>query len=310
LGAEPRWDPVDPQVLTYNDETRLIAYNVHSGKASVQHDFATDLPDQRLRAVWTRYEGSPSRDGRYWGLMAEDEDWQAVAYLIYDRQVDRVVAFRDLSRWPARDREIDSVTISPLGTYFLANMDEHCEGGLGSDGAPCGLMVYDRDLQNGRSLVRAIGHSDLALDASGREVLVFQDVDNDTIAMLDLGSGAVTELLPIDFSYTAIGLHFSGQSFEAPGWVVVSTHDGDVASHTWMDDQVFALELQPQGQVVHLAHTHSLIDEAQEHDYWAEPHASANRDLSRVLFTTNWNRSGTDQVEMFMIALPQGWWRP
>jgi hypothetical protein len=135
-------------------------------------------------------------------------------------------------------------------------------------------------------------------------------VDNDTIAMLDLGSGAVTALYSIDFSYTGIGLHFSGQSFEAPGWVVVSTHDGDVASYTWMDDQVFALELQPQGRVVHLAHTHSLVDEAQEHDYWAEPHASANRDLTRVLFTTNWNRSGTDHVEMFMIALPQGWWRP
>ena len=65
-----------------------------------------------------------------------------------------------------------------------------------------------------------------------------------------------------------------------------------------------------QGRIVHLAHTHSLVDETQEQDYWAEPHASANRDLTRVLFTTNWNRSGTDQVEMFMIALPQGWRMP
>jgi hypothetical protein len=58
---------------------------------------------------------------------------------------------------------------------------------------------------------------------------------------------------------------------------------------------------------VRLAHTHSLVDPNQEHDYWAEPQASANRDLSRILFTTNWGRSGTEGVEMYLIELPAGW---
>jgi len=304
IEVEPRWDAVDPDLLFYSDGTRLMQYDVGSGQASLVHEFAADFPGQALSAVWTRYEGNPSRDGRFWGLMAEDEEWQTVAYLVYDRQTDQIAARRDLRGWSAQEREIDAVTISPLGTYFLAYTDRHCEAGLGSDAEPCGLMVYDHNLQNGRSLVRIIGHSDLALDAGGREVLVFQDVDADTIALLDLASGQVTALYPIDFSHTAIGLHFSGQSFDAPGWVLVSTHDGDRASHTWLDDQVFALELEPNGRVVHLAHTHSLVDENQEHDYWAEPQASVNRDFSRVLFTTNWNRSGTDQVEMFMVQLP------
>lgn len=64
------------------------------------------------------------------------------------------------------------------------------------------------------------------------------------------------------------------------------------------------MELKPNGRVVRLAHTCSVVDERQEHDYWAEPHATANRDLTRVLFTTNWGRSGTDQVEMFQILVP------
>jgi hypothetical protein len=44
-----------------------------------------------------------------------------------------------------------------------------------------------------------------------------------------------------------------------------------------------------------------------EHDYWAEPQANVNRDFTRVLFTTNWGRSGTDEVEMYMIELPKNW---
>jgi hypothetical protein len=56
-----------------------------------------------------------------------------------------------------------------------------------------------------------------------------------------------------------------------------------------------------------LAHTHSLVDENRQHYYWAEPHASVNQDFTRVLFTSNWGRTGTAEVEMFMIELPAGW---
>ena len=91
--------------------------------------------------------------------------------------------------------------------------------------------------------------------------MIYQDIDTDYISMLDLVTGAVTPLWEIDFSHTAIGLHFSGRAFDRPGWAVVSTHDDDVATHTWMDDQVFVVELKLGGRVVRLAHTHSLVDE-------------------------------------------------
>jgi hypothetical protein len=307
IEMDPRWSATDPNVIYYSSGTRLMSYDL-LGEQTVVHDFADDFPGQNLAAVWTRYEGSPSWDGRYWGLMAQDENWLVNAYLVYDLQTDTVLATRDTRLWPEAARSADTVTISPRGNYFLAYMDEYCEHGqLGTDAHPCGLMVYDRSLQNGRGLLRIIGHSDIALDAQDREVLIYQDIDTDNISMLDLGSGAITPLWPIDFSYTSIGLHISGRSFTRPGWVLVSTHDGDVASHTWMDDSVFAIELKPGGHVVRLAHTHSLVDESQEHDYWAEPHASVNLDFTRILFTTNWDRSGTAEVEMYMIELPQDW---
>ncbi len=308
LVSEPRWDGVDPDRIYYTDETRLFAYDVASGATEVVHDLAADLPGQGSVAVWTRYEGSPSVDTRYWGLMAENEDWLPVAFLVYDRQADRVTV-RDVHGLPGIEEDVDHVTMSLLGNYFLASFDRYCEPGqLGSDAHPCGLMVYDRDLQNGRGLLRIVGHYDVALDAEGREVLVYQDIDSDHISLLDLESGAVTPLWPIDFSHTPIGFHFSGRAFRRPGWALVSTYSGGYPTpFTWMDDQVLAVELRAGGRVVRLAQTHSRVDEEQEHDYWAEPHASANADFTRVLFTSNWGRSGTEEVEMYMLELPADW---
>ncbi len=307
LGDEPRWDVTDPNKIYYIRDTRLLWYDTATDVEDLVRDFYDDLPDKDVAVVWTRHEGSPSRDRRYWALMAEDQDWVPTTFLVYDRQTDQVVV-RDVRGLPGIEDDVDHVTMSPLGTYFLASFDRSCpEGRLGDDGHPCGLMVYDRDLSNGRSLLRVIGHYDPALDASGREVIVYQDIDTDHIAMLDLISGAVTALWPIDFSHTGIGLHFSGLAYDRPGWTVVSTHDDDPATYTWMDDQVFVIELRAGGRVVRLAHTHSVVNDEEELDYWAEPHASTNVDLTRILFGSNWGRSGSGQVDVYMIELPGDW---
>ncbi len=304
IGVDPRWDAKDPNLLYYSDGTSLYSYNITSAESSLLYDFADEFPGHSLQAVWMRYEGSPSVDSRYIGLMAEDQDWLTVGFLIYDIQNGNITASLNLPV-PV---EIDSVSISPSGNYFLAYFDNACEPGqLGSAAEPCGLMVYDRELKNGRGLLRLCGHSDLAFDRLGNEVLVYQDIDRDALSYVDLATGEIGNLFEIDFSHTAIGFHFSGQAYRHPGWALVSTYGDDKTAHTWMDNQVFALELAPGGRVARLAHTHSLVDSTQGHDYWAEPHASTNRDLTRILFTSNWNKSGTGEVETYLIRLPSNW---
>ena len=146
LGVEPRWDAEDPSIIYYIDEMQLMSYDVLRGTKTEIHGFAADFPDQDPAAVWTKFEGRPSRDRRYWGLMAEDREWLPVAFLVYDRQADSVT-IRDMRRVPGVEDDVDHVTISPLGTYFLASFDRACEEGRkGDDGHPCGLMVYERDL--------------------------------------------------------------------------------------------------------------------------------------------------------------------
>jgi hypothetical protein len=294
-------------LIYHLDEMRLFAHDVETGSDVEIHDFGPDLTGFGAVAVWTRHEGRPTRDSDAWGLMAEGGDWYPVAFLVYDRISD-TVTLRDMRGVPGIEDDVDHVTLSPLGTYFLASFDLACEqGSLGDDANPCGLMVYDRDLTNGRSLLRIIGHYDPALDAAGREVIVYQDIDTDHISMLDLETGEVTALWAIDYSHTGIGLHFSGLAYDRPGWGLVSTHDNDPGTYTWMDDQVFLVELKESGRVVRLAHTHSLVDDERELDYWAEPHASTNPDGTRIVFGTNWGRTGTGEVEMHMIALPPDW---
>jgi hypothetical protein len=303
IGIEPRWDAQDPELLYYTEETRLMSYRISKGEQLVVHEFASDFPGQPLAAVWTKYEGSPSMDSRTWGMMAEDPEWMTVAFLVYDLESDQVIAQR-----ATPPSEVDSVTISPLGDYFLAFYDDICDDGrLGSEAEPCGLMVYDRNLENGRGLLRIVGHSDVALDETGKEVFIYQDIDTDDIALLDLASGKITPLLPIDFSHSALGFHFSGQAFDRPGWALISTSNGTQPPSTWMDDQIFAVELKPGGRVVRLAHTYSVYDESIDHDYWSEPHASANRDFTQIVFTSNWGRGGTEDVDMYLLKLPADW---
>ncbi len=272
------------------------------------HDFAVDLPGQNISAVWTRYEGSPSYDGNTWGFMVEDEEWLTSTFLIYDLKKDKVIAELDTSKWSEDAREIDSVTISPLGNHFLVYSDKYCDpGNLGTPENPCGLMVYDKNLKNGRGLLRLIGHSDTAVNSRGNEVLVFQDIDTDSISMLDLVSGQITPLWEIDFSHTSLGLHFSGRAPKTPGWVLVSTYDGDPASYTWMDDKIFAVELKPDGHIVQIAHTQSLVNENIEQGYWAEPQASVNRDFTKILFSSNWSNEESGNTEMYTVILNPGW---
>jgi hypothetical protein len=301
---DPRWSNLYPQLIYDIGELTLMSFNLTNGEHRLIHDFSEDFPDQDIAAVWTRWEGNPSIDDRYWALMAENQDWMTVAFIVYDLAADQIISRKEIH--PPED--VDSVTMSPLGNYFLAQF-EFCErGAMGREGRPCGLMVYDRNLENARGLLRIVGHSDAALDADGNEIFFYQDIDTDQIAILNLASGKISNLFPIDFTYCdGCGMHFSGLGYQFPGWGLVSYCDGDPITRMWMDDHIFAVELKSGGQAVRFAQHHSMVDPDQNHDYWAEPHASVNRDFSRIVFTSNWGRLGTAEVDMYMIFLPENW---
>ena len=186
LDVEPRWDDEDPFTIYFFEDTSLYSYHLKEGERRNLHDFSSDFPEYSISVAWTRYEGSPSADRSLFGVMVQDQDWEVVGFGIYDLNADQLRARRLFPDGV----EVDSVTISPSGKYFLAFFDTYCERGqLGTDQDPCGFMVYDQDLGNGRGLLRIVGHADIAFGERGKEVLVYQDIDTDFISMVDLASG-------------------------------------------------------------------------------------------------------------------------
>ena len=85
VNMEPRWDAQNPYLLYMMDENRRLSYELETGNQTILHDFKEDFPEQILSPVWARYEGSPSMDTRYFGFMAEDENWVSIALVVYDR---------------------------------------------------------------------------------------------------------------------------------------------------------------------------------------------------------------------------------
>src|SRR3546814_19231052 len=67
------------------------------------------LPWSNVAHVWTKSEGSPSADGRYWCFMADTDPFNIRGVFTYDLQTQSVIGARSLSSRP------DHVSISPSG---------------------------------------------------------------------------------------------------------------------------------------------------------------------------------------------------
>src|SRR5512146_1167929 len=68
--AEIQWDPVDPNVLYYmptNGGMYIYNLDIRTNRSTVVADFNGKLPWPTAARLWTKSEGSPSRDNRYWG---------------------------------------------------------------------------------------------------------------------------------------------------------------------------------------------------------------------------------------------------
>jgi hypothetical protein len=79
---------------------------------------------------------------------------------------------------------------------------------------------------------------------------------------------------------------------------VISTYATEPATQ-WLHKNVFAVELKADPTIVNLAHTH--VD---SNGYWSEPHASVNRDFTRVMFNSNWDTGSDVDVDAYMVVLP------
>lgn len=306
--AEPQWHPTNPSLLYYLPRNGGLVVNeldVDSAALTrrVVGNFSTNGVTARWPTaahVWTKSEGSPSADARYWAFMVEDASYTSLGLITWDLQTDRVLAYYDLVN---EDRP-DHLSMTPTGNFVVVSWN----GRPPSDRSP-GVTIFDRDFTN-RRLVNPASptgeHSDIALDSNGNDVYLSVDSSgNGQVYMVTLTQTTLVrnDLFPIwldSSTGSSTGLHFSGKAFNKPGWALVSTYS-ERGSKQWLMRKVFALRLTPQPTVYHLAHTHEIYN-----SYATEPHASVNRDFTKVIFNSNWDVNTSTDVDAYMVELPPG----
>lgn len=286
--AEPQWHPTNPDLLYFvptNGGLVLNELNVATNQTRVVGNFANRLPWATAAHVWTKSEGSPSADGRYWGFMVDDVNWASLGAFTWDMQTDTI-----LGTMSTNGNRPDNVSISPTGQYIVVSWLD-------------GTWSYTRDFSS-RQLVNAVvEHADIALDVNGDDAYVAVDYQTGWTISVNLRTGVRTNLFEVYPNGTATAFHFSGKAYGRPGWVLMSAYaDYGAAGRQWLHRKVYAVELKANPRIYHLAHHHVSVYSGL---YWDEPHASVNRDFTRIVFNSNWD-TGTIDVDTYMIELPAG----
>lgn len=321
--CEPIWSESDPNILwalpPYGEGCKLYEINVETRKVVKTYEL-----QERLKAwwpdagrCWTKSEGSPSRDGRYWCWIIETVGYEVRGIVVYDRVEDKFIAHMNATVKP------DHTSMSPSGKYAIVSWAYN---------EPLGTRAYTRDLTTKHpaatgndpyiKLHTQSEHSDIAITKDGREVYVAADYTgtNGQIFMADLETGQRTNLLYMYDQGTATAYHISGKAYDAPGYVVVSTYQEHLGSDTevnnlrnkplmqWYHRKVFtiSLEASPKYKVLAWADSDRLKHWPGNDGYWAEPQATVNNNLTRVMFNSSMNSTNVNDIECFMLAIPEG----
>jgi hypothetical protein len=306
-GEDVFWHPTDPSVILYNPANTIYSYDLDTDEAVELFEF------EGFDFANTREEGNLSADGRYYAVAAStyDEVVQEVRFrriVVVDLLTRSVVASRD---FPANLQSLDWVSISPTGTYVVVDY------ATSETGPFQGVEVYDRQLNLLWQRPLGAGHSDLAIDATGTEVLVMDVYDPEAnvtyIRKYRLSDGQETTLLGVSAHFD---LHISCRNNSRTEWCFVSTFDfvGRLtdSAEDWLpfEDEVFALALDGSGAVQRLAHHHSRryspsTPDSDNSVYIAEPHATVSATGDRLVFGSNWRRnvSELESVDAYVVDL-------
>ncbi|HET7924628.1 MAG TPA: hypothetical protein VFL30_07000 [Rhodanobacteraceae bacterium] len=295
--AEPQWDHADPNIFYYvpnNGGTELNRMHIDSGETDLAIDLAPLLPKWAAKAehIWTRSEGAPSLDDRYWGFQIEDHDFKILGFMVLDLTTKKLVGSRqETSIRP------DNVTMSPSGRWFIVS---------GTTTDP--TWAWSPDFTKKKKLHHRVEHADVATTANGHDVYVsidyeasggplfYTDLDACEAVDADARDAPIcprTRLFNVYERRYASALHISGNAHRTPGWIAVSTYAlvtpnvDPPPPRPWYTDAIFAVELAPSPRIFALGAHHSNVSRC----YPAEPQASVGRDFTKILFNSNWGAS-------------------
>ena len=303
--AEPQWHPTDPNILYYlpnNGGTKLLKLDVRTNVHQIAADFAGKLPSWAASAahIWTKSEGSPSADARYWGFQVENSSFGLLGYMVWDLQNNKLVGSYQSSSRP------DHSSMSASGRWYITSDDT------------IGTWAWSPDFTQKKKLHHKSEHSDLAYGPNNEDYYVavdYQSAAGDVFftnidACPAVAASATTApicprtvLFPSYANGAATAMHFSGKAFSRPGWVVFSTYQTGASrdgTWPWFTNKIYAVELAANPRVYPIAYTRRNETAG---GYTAEPHATASRDFTRIAFNSNWG-GGAEDIDTYIVQLP------
>lgn len=291
--AEPQWHPTDPDRLTYlpNNGAGMTVHELTVSTNTTRQ--VADL-GPRLRArwptaasAWTKSEGSPSADGRFYCLMVDSASWGPVGVITWDKQTDTILGWLPTTERP------DHVSMSPSGKYCVV-----------SSGS--GTVAHTRDFSQKRVLLTTTQHSDIALMPDGSDAFVAVDYNaNDgEVFYTSLDTGVRVKIEPSYFGDSSgRAFHFSAKAFKRPGWVLVSSQLATAgAAVRPLDAKLTLVELKPGGRWLNVAWHRAGFPKT---DYYLfSPTPSISADGSRIAFNSSWGGTTDADLAVFQIRLP------
>src|SRR5690606_10883662 len=132
VGVEPHWHPTNPELMYILGDMTINTYNVVTDEVKVVANFrrvgtiAGHPGVQSLTGIWpnaarafTKGEGAPSADGRYWGLMIDTADGKGLGMITYDLETDTVTGVFDFARDGNGIGRPDHISMSPSGKFVV-----------------------------------------------------------------------------------------------------------------------------------------------------------------------------------------------
>lgn len=313
--ADPIWHPTDPGKLymtSNNGGSSWWLYDVNTDATETVFDFtlpATGSPWPQATQYWTHNEGTASADGRYLALMVSSYDSATRQTTMHglmtvDLAARKIIGTLPASRFPKPGTAPDHVSISPSGKYVVPSWPAENSGDTGA-----GTYAYARDFSGTpKRLHTTSEHSDLAYGPARQDYYVFADYQAGRIRAVDMDT---LQSIDIEALYPQPGesyaLHISGQAFDKPGWVVISTYQ-DYSGYDQTRPaaelrapmrKVWLAELKAGGRKLNVTHTRLARYPV---PYFFEPQASASRDLSRIIFTSDFGAGGN--ADDYIAGLP------
>lgn len=309
--AEPLWSATTPDLLLFTARSGGSTWqsiNIYTDEVSEVFNFAGKTPWKKATAFWTHGEGTASANGRVLTVIASSYNESTGERKVYgivtvDLEKQRIIGTLDAKDFPVPGAAPDHVSTSPSGGYAVVSwLAEHG-----------GTRAYRVDFSASTQLANSSEHSDLAFNRDGEDVYVYTDYQDGNIIAVNIRSGDRFKLEPLyPESGSSYAAHISGQAFNRPGWVVISSYgatadygkteltgaDGPYYHRVWLQ------ELTPRGRALAVASTQvdpQVTLPGSDAAYFLEPQATVSRNLSRIMFASNF---GSSTIESYTAALP------